>query len=225
MTTDGSRGIPPEYLDTITTGDCRELSKAIPDASVDLVFTDPIYQNIDDYRWLAETAARVLKEGGNLVAFCANKDTIDVGNIFTACGLDFCDILIYREMARRRKRWDKQIIGLYEAAVWASKGEGRLGKYVKNFAYVANGYIKTDEHHDWAKEPEGITGWIWHLSESIVFDPFCGGGTVPAVCKMLGRHYIGFEIMPDVAERARQRVALTQVPLPMEIPEQMELMP
>lgn len=51
-------------INQIITGDARELAKQIPDESVDMVFTDPVYENIDDYRWLAETAARVLKPGG-----------------------------------------------------------------------------------------------------------------------------------------------------------------
>lgn len=42
--------IPPEYLNQIVTGDARELAKRIPDESVDLIFTDPIYDCIDDYR-------------------------------------------------------------------------------------------------------------------------------------------------------------------------------
>ena len=52
---------PNDVNQGIYTGDARELARAIPDESVDLIFTDPVYQNIDDYRWLAETAARVLK--------------------------------------------------------------------------------------------------------------------------------------------------------------------
>jgi len=70
---EGERGLMDEHLgpyklgpfDTenwgIYTGDARILSEAIPDESVDLTFTDPVYDRIDDYRWLAETAARVLK--------------------------------------------------------------------------------------------------------------------------------------------------------------------
>jgi len=54
-------GMPKEYRNQIVTGDARELAKAIPDESIDLVFTDPVYDRIDDYRWLAETAARVLE--------------------------------------------------------------------------------------------------------------------------------------------------------------------
>jgi len=59
----------PYDLNTIVTGDARQLAEAIPDESVDLVFTDPVYDRIDDYRWLAETAARVLKVDGHLLTW------------------------------------------------------------------------------------------------------------------------------------------------------------
>jgi hypothetical protein len=75
----------------------------------------------------------------------------------------------------------------------------------------------------WAKKNGGFANWgkceaftsrmIEALSDNIVFDPFTGGGTVPAVCKMLGRNYLAFEIDPATAEMARQRVANTQPPL------------
>ena len=53
--------IGPYELDRIITGDARELAKAIPDESVDLIFTDPPYPRefLPLYGWLAETAARV----------------------------------------------------------------------------------------------------------------------------------------------------------------------
>lgn len=53
----------------IYTGDARELAREIPDESVDLIFTDPVYDRIDDYKWLAETAARVLNATGHLLAW------------------------------------------------------------------------------------------------------------------------------------------------------------
>ena len=52
------------------------------------------------------------------------------------------------------------------------------------------------------------------LPSAIVADFFTGGGTVPAVCKMLNRHYLAFEIDPDTADLARERVRQTQPPLP-----------
>ena len=53
----------------IYTGDARELAKAIPNESIDLIFTDPVYDRIDDYRWLAECGARVLKPNSACFVF------------------------------------------------------------------------------------------------------------------------------------------------------------
>jgi DNA modification methylase len=38
----------------------------------------------------------------------------------------------------------------------------------------------------------------------LVLDPFCGVGTTPYVAAQLGRRYVGFEIDPQEAERARE---------------------
>ena len=61
------------YLDTITTGDALELSRDLPEESIDLVFCDPPYlkRHIETgiYSWLAEEAARVLRPGGFCLAY------------------------------------------------------------------------------------------------------------------------------------------------------------
>jgi len=81
-------------------------------------------------------------------------------------------------------------------------------------------------HHDWGKPEAVISKWVDAFTDSggVVYDPFTGGGTVPAVCKMLGRHYIASEIDPATAELARGRVRNTQPPLFVEAPQQAELL-
>ena len=44
----------------------------------------------------------------------------------------------------------------------------------------------------------------------IVFDPFLGSGTVAVVAKMLGRYFLGFEIVPEYCEFAKERVSRIQ---------------
>jgi len=51
------------------------------------------------------------------------------------------------------------------------------------------------------------------MPDSIVLDMFTGSGSLPAVCKQLGRQYLAFEIDPDTCDIARQRVRDTQPPL------------
>ena len=57
----------------------------------------------------------------------------------------------------------------------------------------------------------------------VVLDPFCGGGSTIEACTLLNRNYIAFEIDPDTAEMARERVLNTQPPLFVPEPEQMEM--
>jgi DNA modification methylase len=83
----------PYDLDTILTGDARELIKAIPDESVDLIFTDPVYQNVNDYRWLAEAAARILKTGGNLIAESGTVYLPDVLSAMYRSGLTWQTVI------------------------------------------------------------------------------------------------------------------------------------
>ena len=41
----------------------------------------------------------------------------------------------------------------------------------------------------------------------LVLDPFVGSGTVGVVCKRLGRHFLGMDIVQDYVELARKRIA------------------
>jgi DNA modification methylase len=41
----------------------------------------------------------------------------------------------------------------------------------------------------------------------VVLDPFMGSGTTAVVCRRLGRHFLGFELIPEYVELARRRLA------------------
>jgi hypothetical protein len=47
------------------------------------------------------------------------------------------------------------------------------------------------------------------LPGQLCVDPFVGGGTVPEICKKIGRRFIGTELNPGIAAAARARVAST----------------
>jgi site-specific DNA-methyltransferase (adenine-specific) len=46
------------------------------------------------------------------------------------------------------------------------------------------------------------------LSGQIVLDPFCGSGSALVAAKSAAREYLGFEVDPDAAKVARERLAL-----------------
>jgi DNA modification methylase len=205
----------------IYTGDARELAKAIPDESVDLIFTDPVYDRIDDYRWLAETAARVLKPDR---ACCAYY------------GIGYLPETVAALSSELSYRWqglwyqsnnDKQRGGfgfvVYSPFLWMDKGRTKVRHKTND---VVNVPIPNGNHnHEWSKQPGAIDRYVKALTDEddIAVDFFTGGGTVPAVCKMLGRHWLAFEIDPATADTARERVRNTQPPLFVPQPEQMTM--
>jgi DNA modification methylase len=216
--------IPAELLNTITTGDCRELSRLIPDESVDLIFTDPVYDRIEDYEWLAREAVRVLKPGGDVLVYVWNE-VLD--EVLIAMGrLHYRCTIAHYHPGRVRPKFINAGFNLWTPILWLSKNGDKRVRWRDAFQTMPEGLSKRTNTHQWAKPQRAIRQGIEAFTQpgGIVYDPFTGGGTVPAVCKMLGRQYIASEIDPDTAERARERVLMTQPPLPgHEVEQQTEL--
>lgn len=66
--------------------------------------------------------------------------------------------------------------------------------------------------------PEQLLGRVIRACSrpgEVVLDPFVGSGTTPAVAKKLGRRYIGFELSPDYARLAQERVDSAEVGQPL----------
>ena len=59
------------------------------------------------------------------------------------------------------------------------------------------------------QKPEKLIERIVRASSNpgdLVFDPFCGSGTVPVVCQRLGRKFVACEINPDYVKTATSRL-------------------
>ena len=211
---------PNDENQGIYTGDARELARAIPDESIDLIFTDPVYQNIDNYRWLAETAANVLKLGGMVIAQTCSEYRWNAENVMRGSGLD-AQPLLSEWLTAPTAFYKFRLSQMWKPYLWFAKGKRGGGWVLDSFR---GGGVSKDIHL-WGDSTAFFLEYTYRLTEpdSVIFDAFTGGGTVPAVCKMLGRRWLAFEIDPDTAERARERVRNTQPPLFVMEPEQMEM--
>ncbi len=230
--------MPTEYRDQIVAGDARVLAEAIPDASVDLVLTDPpfgigfAYSNgyaderdtyLDLVRWLARESHRVVKPGGMCFVYQAHqrlRETWplfpDDSRLFAACR-NFSQFLptpvqySYDPVVF----WQKPGLSLVPAMA------GRRDWHLGNTAY----YITLPSFHSCPRPLDTITYLVENFCPTggIVLDFFMGSGTTAVAAKLTGRRYAGFEIDPATAERARQRVVETMEPLPGLLCEQLEL--
>lgn len=194
----------------IYTGDARELAQAIPDESVDLIFTDPVYDHIEDYRWLAETAARVLKSGGMVLAQVGSEYRYEAETVMRQYLSPLPLLAEVYSMAFRRM-WKFRVMQGWKPYLWFSKG-ARNGGFVFDRFHSKR---PNKNHHVWGDSHYFMSTYIQALTGAgaIILDPFTGGGTVPAVCKQLSRRYLAFEIDPATAALARERVRNTQPPL------------
>ena len=215
---------PNDENQGIYTGDARDLAQAIPDESVNLIFTDPVYDRIDDYRWLAETAARVLKPDSACLAWCENGTDY----LFIAEMTEYLHYVLSLHVFMSGVTVGRHYRGMFiktSPCLWMEKGHRNPSRRIWDVSIGVSNSRKHGKHHIWGKDPNTIARWITAFSKdgSLILDPFTGGATVPAVCKMLGRRWLAFEIDPPTAELARKRVRETQPPLFVPQPEQLDM--
>jgi DNA modification methylase len=212
-----------DMLNQITTGDARELAERIPDESVDLIFTDPVYERIEDYAWLAATAARVLKPNSAALVFCGIGYLPETLDAMRLGGLHYRWQGLWYQ-SNNMQRADMGFCN-YSPFLWFEKGRSKVVSPTGDVANVPIPSGKDNHNHRWNKRPELIARYLKAFSRpgALVWEPFAGGGTIPAVCKMHHRNYIAFEIDPATAVAARERVANTQPMHPAFVADQSEM--
>ena len=212
-----------ELINKITTGDARELTKLIPDESIDLIFTDPVYDRIEDYEWLAKEAYRILKPDRACLVWCG------IGYLPETLDAMRTSELTYRWRLITRPVYSKEFHGrlcvMTQECLWFEKGTSKLRQSLFDFNYSTKKGSYKVNGSNWGKGTDTPIRYVLALSDKnqLIFDPFSGSGTTPAVCKILDRDCIAFEIDPETANLARERVLNTQPPLFVLEPEQLEL--
>jgi len=199
-------------IDTITIGDCRELVKAIPDKSIDLIFTDPPYPKKYHYlyEWLSSESPRVLKDDGFLLVYVGTYWKGEVMRIM-GMGFEYYFDFILLNGGNSPVMWQRKVISRHKSII-AYRKKGTEGHPRTNVLSFWPGGGEDKRFHTWGQDESSARYYIDCFSRpgELIFDPFCGGGTTPAVCKMLNRRFIAFEVVPDIAEIARVRLLNTQ---------------
>jgi len=215
-------------VDTIYTGNAMEMAHdLVDDATVSLIFTDPVYDQIDQYEWLGHLSMQVLQPQGKMLVWW---DEINFDAIYRAMvpPLQFAGFMHWQRYGHMSP--SRSGLTVITPCLWLELPGDRSRTYsrIANWMGVGSntGSRMASAQFKWSKPEQLLRKWIGAFTQpgDLVLDPFTGTGTVPAVCKMLGRHYIGFEIDEERAAIARERVALTPVPLVVEGPgAQMEM--
>lgn len=136
-------------VNCIEQGDCLELIKDIPDASIDLIVTDPPYKvtsrgsagnsggmlqkkinkrgyvfkfNDIDVKEYAPHFFRVLKDGSHCYVMCNHTNLINMLNVFTQSGFHFVKCLIWN---KGNKIMGQYYMSQFEYIMFFRKGKGK----------------------------------------------------------------------------------------------------
>jgi len=198
--------IDPGVESGIYHGDFRKLAGQIADESVQLIFTDPPYDedSAELYELAAKEAARILIPGGSFIAYSGHKHLPTVLN----------------GMSKHLRYWwtfaclhsgGNQILqklGIrcaWKPLVWFVKG---TRGDVQNVIYdVTGGGGREKDTHDWQQPLEEAKAFIEKMTAptDLVVDFFVGGGTTAIAAKDLGRRFVGFEVDAATCRKAMAR--------------------
>jgi hypothetical protein len=200
-----------QHVDGLYLGDFRKIGHTIPDASVDLIFTDPPYDRkaIELFDGLGEFAARVLRPGGSLIAYIGQIQLPDAVADLSKHLRYWWTCSCYHSGPTLLRMNEYGIVNGWKPMLWFVKEtRGDKTTFVND---VATG-SREKSHHEWQQSEAEARYFIELLTEKdgFVVDPFCGGGTTPAACIGLGRKWAAFEIDEANLARASERIVEAQ---------------
>lgn len=204
---DLARPVEMELPEGIHRGDFRELAAMIPDNSVELVFTDPPYdeKSVGLYADAARVAARILKPGGSMIAYSGQKHlpavlsgmSAHLRYWWTCAGIHEGGNQILEKLGIRCG---------WKPLVWFVKG-GRGD--VQNILVDTVRGDREKDAHEWQQAASEARYFIEKLCPAggLVVDFFLGGGTTKIAADQLERRFIGFEVNAKALEGAAKRIA------------------
>ena len=197
-------------IDKILCGDARLLAQDIPDGSVDMIVTDPPYPRKyrELYSWLSHQAARVLKPGRYMWVYAGESDLDLLMRLCEDQGLVYQWDHAYLNNGSHPRWWSKKRMVGAKHIFELTKGE----PYVRKWMDTVHTASKDKQYHKWGQGVEFPIKVIEIFTEpgELVWDPFAGGGQIPAACLHTGRHFLASEISEEQAGIAARRLRALQ---------------
>jgi len=197
-----TKDINPDIL----VGDFWDIREEIKNDSIDLIFTDPPYNQkmIKRYPDLAQFATDKLTEGGSLLFYAGHLQVIEATKIFSE-KLRFWWIICCLHSGKKMLMKEYGIRVGWKPIMWfVKKTRDDPSSIVQDV--VSGGEEK--EFHEWQQAEKEALYWIEKLcpQNGVVCDPFLGSGTTAVAAVKLNRKWIGIDIKEETAQVASARI-------------------
>jgi DNA modification methylase len=195
-----------QMLNEVTCGDCIDVMRAMPWASVDFILTDPPYlvnyrdrsgrrvTNDDNGAWLKPAFRqmyRVLRPDSLCVSFYGWNVVDTFMAAWREAGFEIVGHIVFRKQYASRTRF---LSYRHESAYLLAKGRPALPETpvsdVLDFPYSGN------RLHPTQKPVQPLKTLIGAFTKpgEVVLDAFCGSGSTLVAAQELGRRFIGIEL-------------------------------
>jgi site-specific DNA-methyltransferase (adenine-specific) len=193
------------YINRVIHGDCIEIMRAMPAASVDCIVTDPPYivrytsrdgrtiAEDDNHAWLTPAFAecyRVLKRDRYAISFYGWNQVHRFMDAWRTAGFVPVSHLVFVKDYASKTSFTQSY---HECAYVLAKGHPRkpatILPDVLPWRYTGN------DLHPTQKPVMALASLIMAFSEphDIVLDPFAGSGSTAVAARLFGRRYIAIE--------------------------------
>jgi DNA methylase len=168
----------------------------------DLICTDPPWDEMAEFEWLAGFAVKHLKPGGLLLAQVGNRQLADslrwltYTKDFKPTGLTYRHDLVMTFPPVQSSCLKHIGFGMgHRNALLFSNGPWRCPAIIHDhYAMHPRRKESPKKNYDWGQPVEPLRRWLSRLTApgQTVLDPYCGSGTVAVVCKQIGAlHFLG----------------------------------
>jgi len=193
---------------TIIEGEFQHVCKELKENSIDYIITDPPYGKdyLSLYEDLAETASRILKEGGSLFVLTGQSYLPEIIKLMGS-HLKYNWTLAYLTPGGQSVQlWQRKVNTFWKPVLWYIKGEYE-GKWMGDVT-------KSDTNDNdkrfmgWQQSESGMGDLVERVTNpgDLILDPFMGSGTTGVVALRLGRRFIGIDCDPKMVNIAKQRI-------------------
>ena len=191
------------------------------------------FQSYDAFTrgWLA-AARQALSDDGTIWVIGSYHNIFRVGAILQDLGFWILNDVVWRKSNPMPNFRGRRFTNAHETLIWAAKDKN--ARYTFNYQSMKALNDELQMRSDWyipicsggeriksedgrkahpTQKPEALLHRVLTASTQpgdLVVDPFMGSGTTAAVAKRLHRRWLGFEMDPDYARAARQRIASIQ---------------
>ena len=193
-------------------GDMQTLGENIPNNSIDLIFTDPPYNeaSLALYGDLAKLADRVLKPGGSLITYVGHYALFKINDLIRSYSeLVYHWLIIVRHTGSKSRIHARHIWPYYKPLLWYYKPtiDGKITIY-QDVADLVESKAVSKDSHEWEQSTIEAEHMIIPLTVegNIVLDPFMGSGTTGEAALNLNRRFIGIEVDKEHYCRTKQRL-------------------